>query len=344
MIKQVQHNRGPTLMIGIPTLGRPVPLNWALSFKSLNPPINYNTVFHIINGAAVADARNEMAKQAIEKGCKYLFFLGDDVVVPNHTLRQLIYRMDCDDSIDVVGGVYCAKADPPFPLVFRGFGNGSYWDWKIGEFFEVTGLGMDCTLIRVDSLKKLTAPYFKTVESDQFLDAINNAESWTEDLYFFNKLKEIKGKVFCDGTVICEHWDVYGGIFYSLPFDSPPMRQMIIKKDKRCLVIGVGSDGDPAYETVTFGPETANYRGQLGQLPFDAKTFDRLVIMDTPLCFEQYLDEWERILKLNGEMFWHFPSPFISLPFITEWLNKQDKYEAKTYNSTIEIRFTGIIL
>lgn len=342
MIQQVQHNSGPSLLIGIPTLGRPVPLNWALSFKSLNPPINYNTIFHIINGAAIDAARNEMCKQAIEKGCKYVFFLGDDVVVPNHTLRQLIYRLDIDDSIDVAGGVYCVKADPAFPLVFRGFGNGSYWDWKIGEFFEVSGLGMDCTLIRVDFLKKLAEPYFKTVQDDKFLDAINSAESWTEDLFFFNKLKDVGGKVFCDGTIICEHWDVYENKKYSLPLDSPPMRQMITKKDKRCLIIGKGTEIDQSYEVVTFGPESSDYRGQYGQLPFDANTFDKLYVVDAPICFEQFLDEWMRVLKVKGTLILNFPSPFISLPFICEWFNKKGFGKATTYNNYVQVEFNVI--
>lgn len=334
---QVQHNSGPSLLIGIPTLGRPVPLDWALSFKSLNPPINYNTVFQIINGAPVDQARNEMCKIAIEKGCKYIFFLGDDVVVPNHTLQQLIYRMDCDETIDVVGGVYCVKSDPSFPLVFRGFGNGSYWDWKIGEFFEVTGLGMDCTLIRVESLKRLQAPYFKTVQTDGYLDAINSAESWTEDLYFFNKLK---GKVYCDGSVICKHWDVYGNKAYGLPLDSPPMRQMVTEKKKRCLMVGPAIESDTRFDVVTFGSEGSDYRGQLGQLPFDAKTFDKIYITDTPLCFEQYLPEWCRILKGDALMVLHFPNPFVSVPFICEWFNKKG-FEASTHANSVEVKFSS---
>ncbi len=335
----VNHNSGPSLLIGIPTLGRPVPLNWALNFKSLTPPINYNTVFQIIFGNAIDTARNEMCKIAIEKNCKYIFFLGDDVVPPNHTLRQLIYRMDIDPSIDVVGGVYCVKADPAFPLVFRGLGNGSYWDWKIGEFFQVTGLGMDCTLIRVDSLKKMPYPWFKTVQDDQFLDAKNNAESWTEDLYFFNQLEQAKGKVFCDGAVICEHWDVFENKKYGLPLDSPPMRQMITQKKKKCLVVGqeivnVGS----AFDVVTFGQEGSDYRGQLGSLPFASDTFDKIVIVDTPLSFEMFLDEWFRILKSKGVLSLGYPSPFVSLDFICEWFNKKGFGKATRDGCTINIQ------
>lgn len=318
----IPHNAGPSLLIGLPTLGRPVPLDWAMAFKSLNPPINYNTIFQIIKGLPIDQARQQMAEIAVEKGCKYIFFLGDDVVVPNHTLRQLIYRMECDSSIGVVGGVYCVKAEPCFPLVFRGQGNGSYWDWKIGEFFEVTGLGMDCTLIRVDILKDIPKPWFKTIDDDKYLDAINSAESWTEDLYFFDKLlRETKHKVYCDATVICEHWDVAAGRKYGLPLDSPPMRQLAVKKDKRCLVLGNAIESDQTYETVTFGAEGSDYRGQLGSLPFAENEFDKLVVMDPPMNFEEYLPEWRRVMREKGKLVLYFKYKFIDIAYTASVLN-----------------------
>ena len=46
-MKQKLHS-GPGLVVGLPTLGRPVTLDWALAFKSLNPPINFNSLFQIL--------------------------------------------------------------------------------------------------------------------------------------------------------------------------------------------------------------------------------------------------------------------------------------------------------
>jgi hypothetical protein len=282
MIK-IPHNSGPGIVVGIPTLGRPVNLKWAMALKSMTPPINYNCVFQITEGKAIDVARNEMAKYAIEAGAKYLFFLGDDVVCPGYTLRQLIFRMEQDPEVGVVGGVYCAKCDPPAPLVFRGNGVGSYWDWKIGEYFEVTGLGMDCTLIRTACLADLADPFFKTIETDQFLDGINNAESWTEDLYFFNKLAETPWKVMCDSFVMCEHFDIYTGRTYTLPVDSLPMRRKVARKEKKLLLLGkVDYDKveSEKYDITTAGPEDGfDYRVSYDSLPFDAGQFD-LVLHD----------------------------------------------------------------
>lgn len=274
---------GPGLTIGIPTLGRPVPLEWAFAFKSMGPPINYNVNVHLVKGKPVADARNEIAELAVKNKSKYIFFLGDDVVCPAHTLRQLIFRLENNDNIGVVGGVYCAKNDPSYPLVFRGNGQGSYWQWKIGEFFEVSGLGMDCTLIRTSILDKISRPWFKTVSNDQFMDGIAKSDEWTEDLYFFNKMaKEIDDKVYCDGTIICEHWDVYGSPprFYSLPLDSLPMRRMVTNGKLKMLVLGNPIPEDDRYVTIRFShnDETADYRGEYSSLPFEHQEFDYVEI------------------------------------------------------------------
>jgi hypothetical protein len=288
MIKE-HKNSGPGLVIGLPTLGRPVPLDWAMAFKSMNPPINYNSTIHLVKGKPVADAREEIAENAVKIGAKYLFFVGDDVVCPGHTLRQLIYRMENNDSIGCVGGVYCAKCDPCFPLVFRGNGRGAYWDWKIGEFFEVTGLGMDCTLIRVEILSKMSRPWFKTVDEEGFLDGVNKCESWTEDLYFYKKMKdETQFSIYCDASVICEHWDIYNEKSYSLPLDSLPRRQLVVDaQKKKCLLVGYESlpentsDEEFTFVAVSDSDRKCDYRVDYSALPFDHKTFHKVIVGPT---------------------------------------------------------------
>lgn len=301
---------GPGLVIGIPTLGRPVPLDWAFALRGLSTPINFNVIMQVIKGSEVAPARNAIAQLAIEKDAKYLFFLGDDVVVPAFTLKQLIHRMENNPELGVAGGVYVSKTEPPTPLVFRGNGQGAYWDWKIGEFFPVTGMGMDCTLIRVSVLKEMLAAgckeLFKTVDTDNFLDAVNTAESWTEDLYFFGQMEKYAPSysICIDAGIICHHWDVYGDKSYTVPFGSLPMRQLMFPvHTKKCLVIGndVDISEKADFEVVKYGPfEGADYRGEETKLPFDAETFD-WVVVNNPKFSTNYI-EWERVLKQGGKL------------------------------------------
>jgi hypothetical protein len=309
---------GPGLLIGIPTLGRPVPMEWALAFKAMNPPINFNVNFMIVKGKEVADARNDIVRQAIAVDAKYLFFLGDDTVPPAHTLRQLLMRIENTEDCGVVGGVYCSKSDPPSPLVFRGNGAGAYWDWKIGEFFEVTGLGNDCTLFKTEVFKKISEPWFATLDKDQYLDGINQAESWTEDLYFFEKLrKETDYKVYCDAFVICEHWDVYGNKVYKLPADSLPMRRKGTTGRQKVLLLHPSFKPPENTDYVSFGFEGADYRGSLEAMPFDAQEFDIIAAYPELYGKEKIVAEIDRVRKVGSvvtkEMVTYCPSPEVYL-------------------------------
>lgn len=298
------NSTGPGLLIGIPTLGRPVPLDWAMAFKSLSPPINFNVNYAVIYGKEVADARNAFAEQALAIGTKYLFFLGDDVVVPAHTLKQLLFRMENDPECFVVGGVYCSKCEPSAPLVFRGDGIGTYWDWKIGEYFPVTGLGMDCTLIKTDVFNKLSKPWFKTVDEDGHLDGLNSAEMWTEDLYFLRKLRDEvgDGHVYCDASVICDHWNIYENKKYSIPKNSLPMRQKLVTKDKKCLILGPQIDlVDETYDITRCNQdEQADYRVNFDNLPFEKDQFDWVVVTEPVAHYNnKTVNEWLRVGKFK---------------------------------------------
>lgn len=305
---------GPGLLIGLPTLGRPVSLEWALQYKGMNPPINYSVNAMVPWGKPVDQARNEICEEAVKQGHKYVFFLGDDVIPPFATLKQLIFRAEQMPEIGVVGGVYCSKCEPPAPLVFRNNGVGTYWDWKVGEFFEVTGLGMDCTLIRTEVLTKLSKPWFKTVDDDDFKDARNQANQWTEDLYFCKKvIEETNYKIYCDASIISKHIDVYNNKVYSLPSESLPTRKLNVDENKlKAIDIGCGpidrADQFPEYTLVRADIRddvNPDYRCDVRILPFDNESFDLVFSSHVLEHFnrKEWLDvlkEWLRLLKKDG--------------------------------------------
>lgn len=333
---------GPGIVIGIPTLGRPCKLDWAFAFKALTPPINYNVNFSVVYGRQVAEARNAIAKYAMEQDAKYLFFLGDDVIVPGHTLRQLIFRMENRPNIGIVGGVYCSKCDPPAPLVFMEPGLGSYWDWKIGEFFKCYALGMDCTLIRVDLLRELFATnkeLFKTVDDDSHIDGQAKAEQWTEDLWFCNRVRnESSYEVWCDGSVICEHHDVWGGKTYRLPKDSYPLRQKAITNEKRVLMLGPSIDiVDAASYDITRcnDDKDADWRVSFDNLPFEHEQFDWTIITEPQSQLNvKFLEETKRVTKLAGRISINF-TDFINREFVARFLG------GKVDGTFVELGETG---
>jgi len=306
------------VLIGIPTLGRPVSLEWASAYKSLNPPINYNMTVMQVNGQPVAVARNAMAREALRLEAKYLFFLGDDVIVPPHTLKQLIFRLESDSNIGVVGGVYCSKSNPPAPLVFRGNGQGSYWDWKIGEYFEVTGLGMDATLIRTSIFNEIPEPWFKTEDSDGFAEGINKAEQTTEDLYFLKKVSSKTGySIFCDASLICDHVDVFSGNKFTLPAKSLPTR-VAAKEVKQVIDIGCGPlkleiEDVKALRVDIREDVKPDYRCDVRSLPFADFTFDIVYSSHVLEHFSRgewkdVLKEWVRLVKPKGKIILNLPN------------------------------------
>lgn len=319
----------------IPLSGRAIPPEWAFALRFLDCPINMYGVYYAPKGMAVDEARNSCVDFARKNNTKYLMFIDEDTIVPAMTVQKFIYYMENNDGIDVIGGVYCSKSMPPSPLVFRGNGAGSYWDWKVGELFWVTGLGMGCTMIRMSVFDKIdkemgdnAQPYFLTVKADGHIDSIARNEAWTEDLYFCEKVLKSYGwrdsamaledklpddkPIWCDGATLCDHIDPTTGTIYRLPPNSKPTVRRMAAGDKKILDLGCGEhtvemkDGTP----VRFDMRDdvgADYRGDVRVLPFKTESFDVVYSSHTLEHFEQkqiggVLDEWLRVLATGGEL------------------------------------------
>ncbi len=311
------------LIIGLPLSGNPLVPEFTFSFAQLHPPMNYNVEFSIMKGLPVAEARQRIAEFAISRGAKFLFFIDEDVTVPAHTVRQLIYHLEHFEDFAVAGGIYCHKSPPQMPMVFRGNGQGPYWDWKLGEVFECSGLGMGCTMIRTEVFSKMEKPWFKTIDSvDKWLEGIPQSELWTEDLYFLKKVEETGMKIMADGGLLCGHWDAKTGTEYKLPATSKPMRRPEWKEGtKKIIDLGCGRDADESYKTdegrvlrVDIREEVKpDYRCDIRRLPFATGEFDVVFSSHTLEHFckaetGEVLDEWIRIMKPDGELRLNLPN------------------------------------
>lgn len=216
------------VVIGIPARGR-VRIEWSVMYRSLQSPVNGSMCTKTVINAPVAEAREAVAKWAIEHKAKYLFFLDDDVLVPNNGLRRLIYYLDNNPEVDLVSGVYVTKTNPealppdqPEPLIFGGKRGrpGAYWDWKLDEMFPIWGCGMGCCLIRVEALADIEPPFFAWEETVDGLDAYGMGE----DMYFCGKLLDAGKTLMCDGGLLCGHIDTKGRI-HSMPIESKPIQE-----------------------------------------------------------------------------------------------------------------------
>jgi predicted SAM-dependent methyltransferase len=286
---------------------------FTIAVLNMAPPINTNMAAYFPIGMLVDEARNVYAQNAVDHGAKYLMFQDEDVLAPPHAVRQMYYRLENNPHIDIVTGVYCAKSKPPFPLVFRGDGVGSYWDWKVGEFFEVTGCGMGLTMIRTSLLKKMTPPWFLTQNFSE-----KDEGKWvnfrgTEDLYFARRAREEHGTViYCDASLVCDHIE-NDGTRWGLPPDCKPLSPL--KEDygdSIILNLGAGDTTDHFPEgkaiKVDLRESTSpDFRADVRSLPFTDNFADIVFSSHTLEHFgrhevEAVLKEWARVLKPGGEM------------------------------------------
>lgn len=207
------------LVMAVPSRG-PVRVEWAINSTSIAMPMSYSTAWKIVVNEEVGHARNMCVAQAQKQKAEFIFFLDDDVLVPQHALRRLVHTMQMNPSWDLITGVYVTKTDVPEPLIFspEGTTRGTYWDWEFNTIFPISACGMGCCLIRMTAFDKVEEPWFL------WRHTVNGSVHGTEgeDVYFCRKLLEAGGTLMCDGGVLCGHIDQAGRIF-SLPIESPPL-------------------------------------------------------------------------------------------------------------------------
>src|SRR5688572_26515264 len=109
----------PLIAIGLPTWGK-VSMSWAQAYKNIGGPLGSNTIQLTVVGKPIAEARNELMEQAIQEGCDFIFFLGDDVLAPADVIHRLLQRMWEHPEIDLVTGMYWTKQWPTQPYIWRG--------------------------------------------------------------------------------------------------------------------------------------------------------------------------------------------------------------------------------
>jgi len=210
--------------------------------------MGHNIAEIYVDGQNVDDARNKAAQKAVDDGMKYLFFLDWDTIPPPDAMSRLLYHLDNHPDFDVAAGLYCSKTQPPWPLLWREWGNGVSWDFTLGEVLteRVVGVPMGCTMIRVSAFERLPVcaenPWFKTIQGTVDDGSGVAPEFGTEDLWFCQRLEnELHGKILMDTGILCEHIDHETGCRISLPENCLPRnRAREASPKKKVLHIGCG--------------------------------------------------------------------------------------------------------
>lgn len=313
----------PLIALAIPTWGK-VSIDWARAMRHLGGPLGANAVdLAPVVGKPIAVARNELMRDAIHNDCDFIFFLGDDVLVPPVTMNTLLQRLWDNEKIAMVTGVYWTKEWPTQPYIWRGIQRGPYMDWKHGEFFKIDYAGCDCLLVRLSpEMKELGPEWFSTDWVWEEKDKITLLS--TEDFYFYTKARKAGMELWCDTTVQCIHEDRQTGQQFGLTEDMPQYGDNkepdlpAAKTDATPLVklaeLGAGFNspyfGRPdRVKVVRFDSSEdthPDYRCDIRRMPVDDQSFD---VVHARHVLEHFgrqelvstLTEWTRILRIGGE-------------------------------------------
>lgn len=150
---------------------------------------------HNVKTTLVEIGRGIQAWEALRLNASHVLFLDSDMVVPPHTLIQLLQR-----NKDIVGVTYCQRRSP------RGLTHESlHSDYQMPtdpreEVFEVKSLGFGCVLIRTDVFRKIPRPWFK-VEYPGGVQENGADYHRSEDRTFCDRAREAGFKVWCDAAL-----------------------------------------------------------------------------------------------------------------------------------------------
>jgi len=158
--------------------------------------------------------RNQCVSKVLEvNGIQHdiSIWLDTDQSFPDHTLFSLLKH-----PYPIVAGMYYAKAEPFFPIVFKYSKESkklfnSILDYP-DELFEADMIGMGCVKIERSVLQKLDKPYFKYQRHDKNSNAAdsqwrydNEIADASEDVWFWRQVRDKGFKIVIDPKIQCGH-------------------------------------------------------------------------------------------------------------------------------------------
>jgi len=202
--------------------------------------MGYSHGYIDICGELVDVARNYLIDSVLESGAKYLFFIGDDTVVPWDGFRKLHETAEANPN-SVVTGVYYMKGGDAMIMVRTKNDHIIPADVTPGQVFESWQTGMDCMLIPVSVLQKM-----KDEEPElPFCVIANGIEDIPfvgEDNFFVYRLRKHGIKLLTNTDVQCLHVDTATGKYTAHPsvdldnyYTNIEITEPITLKDKKYL-------------------------------------------------------------------------------------------------------------
>jgi SAM-dependent methyltransferase len=201
--------------------------------------LGFSHGFVNIYGEKVDVARNYLIEQALTSGAKYLFFIGEDTVVPYDAFK-ILHRTAEENPNSIVTGVYYIKMSDAMIMVRT-----KNWitipNVDPGQLIEAWQTGMDCMLIPIELLQKM-----KDQEPEvPFCCIANNVDGIPfvgEDNFFVHRLHKMGIRLLVNTDVQCLHMDLATGKYTAHPsvdlkkyFTNIPVTEPLTLQDKEFI-------------------------------------------------------------------------------------------------------------
>lgn len=183
--------------------------NWMGMMTAMNQ--KFMRMFAI--GMEVGEAYQQTVEMILAhedlRNWKYIMTLEEDNMIPPDAVLKLYQAID--EGYDAVGALYWTKGEGGQPMCY---GNPNVFPLNFipqipqpDTLTRCNGLGMGCTLFKMDIFKegKIEKPFFKTLQHYQ---PGVGAQTYTQDLYFFEKASKAGYRFACDSRVKVGHYDV----------------------------------------------------------------------------------------------------------------------------------------
>jgi FkbM family methyltransferase len=202
------------ILVAIPT-AKYIEVETFKSLWDLEVPDGYELDFQYFFGYSISQIRNLIGDWA--KRYDYLFSIDSDIVLP----RDVLTKMLAADK-DIISGLYIQRIPNTHTLeVYMDTQNGGctnipYRLIKDRGLVEIAACGMGCALIKSEVFRKMPYPHFF------YKEAINHADTVSEDVFFCMKARQNGFVVWADTSIECDH---KGSTFFRVQDTIAPVQK-----------------------------------------------------------------------------------------------------------------------
>ena len=164
--------------------------------------------FSVSSSSLVYDARNNLAKQALDGGFDRILWLDSDMSFKPDLFEKLSKDMD-EEGLDIVGGIYFARKAPLVPIVYQKVGYYhndnddsvspaalNFYEYPKDQLFPCEGIGFGAVLVTTNLVKKV---------QDKYGLPFSPILGFGEDLSFCIRARDVGATIYCDSRIKVGH-------------------------------------------------------------------------------------------------------------------------------------------